>query len=346
MIRKYLIFIVFVYIFISCDSDDNHRGLYSFSGNTMGTSYSIKIAYNSNVHSTTAFSNLKYSVDSILADINRQMSTYIQDSEISLFNKFQDTSWYSISGDFAYVLQRSIDIGNISGGALDITIGPLVNLWGFGPVQKSRVIPPTEKINEMLNYTGLEYLTVDTSSSRVKKSKKEIYCDLSSTAKGYAVDKIAEYISDLEWNDFLVEIGGEVKAHGENHKREYWKIGIARPNSTSEPYEVVLLNNLAMATSGDYWNYFEQDGRKYSHTIDPRTGYPVTHNLASVTVISESCLIADGMATAINVIGPKEGFQFALENDVAAYFIIRNGDEYITEQTPKFVSIIHQERND
>lgn len=346
MMSKNEIFILLVFLIVACDSPENHWDLYSFSGTTMGTTYSIKIAYNSDVYSASAFSGIKYSVDSILTDVNQQMSTYIQDSEISQFNKLQDTSWFSISSDFAYVLQRSIDIGNMSDGALDITIGPLVNLWGFGPVQKSMIIPPNEKVIEMLTYTGLENLHVDTSSSKVKKSKKEIYCDLSSTAKGYAVDKIAEYVTDLELNDFLVEIGGEIKAHGKNHNGEFWKIGIARPNSTSEPYQVVLLNNLAMATSGDYWNYFEQDGGKYSHTIDPRTGKPVTHNMASVTVISESCLIADGMATAINVLGPKEGFQFALENDVAAFLIQRNGDDYITEQTPKFVSMTQQERNE
>jgi thiamine biosynthesis lipoprotein len=312
----------------------------------MGTTYSIKIVYDPELYSESTFSHMKYSVDSILTDINRQMSTYIKDSEISLFNSSQDTTWFAVSDDFAFVLQRSIEMGNLSGGALDITVGPLVNLWGFGPVQKSRTIPPAEHIENMLNNTGLDYLRVDTSESRVKKYKKDIYCDLSSTAKGYAVDKVAKYISDLEWDEYLVEIGGEVRAHGKNLKGELWKIGIAEPNSTSAPFHVVSLNNFSMATSGDYWNYFEQDGIKYSHTIDPRTGYPVKHDLASVTIISESCLTADGLATAINVLGPDEGYRFAEENNIAAFFIIRNDDEYFTEHTPQFESMTAKERKE
>jgi thiamine biosynthesis lipoprotein len=312
----------------------------------MGTTYSIKIVYDSVIFSESKFTSLKSSVDSILTDINRQMSTYIEDSELSQFNNLDDSAWFPVSSDFAYVLERSIELGRLTGGALDITVGPLVNLWGFGPVNKGRSIPPADKINERLKTTGLDYLRVDTSLSRIRKYKTGIYCDLSSTAKGYAVDKIAGYLSDLNWDNYLVEIGGEVKAHGKNQKREYWKIGIAEPGSVSEPFYVVSLNNLAMATSGDYWNFFEQDGVKYSHTIDPRTGYPVKHDLASVTIVSESCLQADGLATAINVLGPEDGYLFADQNGIAAYFIIRNHENYLTEQTPQFDSMTKQERKD
>ncbi len=333
-------------LILSCNPEQTNWELYSFSGHTMGTTYSVKIVYDSNISSESAFSHLKYSVDSILADINRQMSTYIEDSEISQFNSLDDTAWFSVSNDFAYVLDRSVEIGDITGGALDITVGPLVNLWGFGPVQKGRSVPKAREISEMLDETGLEYLRVDTSLLRIKKINEDLYCDLSSTAKGYAVDKIAGFLSAIEWEDFLVEIGGEVKARGKNQSREYWKIGIAEPSSISAPFHVVSLNNFAMATSGDYWNYFELEGIRYSHTIDPRTGYPVKHNLASVTVLSESCLLADGLATALNVLGPEEGYKFAEDNGIAAYFIIREKEDYFTEQTAQFDSITAQERKE
>ena len=345
MIRDSSILLLSIFLILSCNSG-NKWNLNSFSGNTMGTTYSIKIVYDSDFYSKSDFYNLKFSVDSILTDINRQMSTYIEDSELSQFNNLNDTAWFPVSSDFAYVLQRSVDIGKMTEGALDITVGPLVNLWGFGPVKKGRSIPPQEKIIEMLENTGLDYIKVDTVLSRIKKYKAGIYCDLSSTAKGYAVDKIAGYLSELKWDNYLVEIGGEVRAYGKNQNREYWNIGIAEPGSISEPFYVVSLNNLAMATSGDYWNYFEQDGIRYSHTIDPRTGYPIKHNLASVTILSKSCLEADGLATAIDVLGPEEGFQFAYEKNIAAYFIVRNHDNYSTEQTPEFASMTKKERKD
>jgi thiamine biosynthesis lipoprotein len=344
MAKIYLVISVLMFLLVSCESNNNDWELYTLSGATMGTTYSVKIAFDPGANSIIEFSNLKYSIDSILSDINQQMSTYIEDSEISLFNKFQDTSWFSISSDFAYVLQQSVDIGELSDGALDVTVGPLVNLWGFGPVQKSMTVPPDNRINELLEYTGLQNLVVDYSSDRVRKLNKKINCDLSSTAKGYAVDKLADYISNMNMENYLVEIGGEVKAHGKNQNKEIWKIGIAEPNSTSKPFYVVSLNNLAMATSGDYWNFFEQDGVRYSHTIDPRTGYPVTHDLASVTIISESCLTADGLATAIDVLGPIDGYQFASENEIAAFFIVRDGNKYTAKITPGFESLVNQER--
>jgi thiamine biosynthesis lipoprotein len=264
------------------------------------------------------------------------MSTYIPDSEISQFNKYKKTDWYPISKDFANVLEMSFYISEKSGGAFDITIGPLVNLWGFGPDYKLENIPTQVEIDKGLRSVGHKNIMVQTDPPAVKKIIASIYCDLSAIAKGFGVDKIAEYLESKNINDFMVEIGGEVRTRGNNIHRKPWQIGVSTPDNEFNLQKVVSLNNNSIATSGDYRNYFEKDGVRYSHTIDPRTGRPITHTLASVTVVHGSCMIADGMATAITVLGPEAGFEFALKEELPIFMIVRKGNEFIEKMTPNF----------
>ena len=335
---KNLLLLPLLLIFISCTNQDTSKELFTFSGATMGTTYTIKVVEDSSVDKNS-LKTIKAEVDSVLKEVNRQMSTYIPTSEISILNNEKKNKWVTISKDFAYVLSKSIEMGNESGGALDITVGPLVNLWGFGPKEHERIIPPDSEIIKTMELTGLDKIEVQLDPPSAMKKIDEVYCDLSATAKGFGVDKVAEYLHSKGYKNFLVEIGGELNARGLNHKGEKWLVGISTPDHTGRVEYAIGLNNYAMATSGDYWNYFEENGVRYSHTIDPRTGKPISHKLASVTVLDSTCLMADGLATAINVMGPEKGLEFAKKRNLAIYMIVRKGEGFYIKKSPKFIEL-------
>ncbi|KAA3657833.1 MAG: FAD:protein FMN transferase, partial [Calditrichaeota bacterium] len=186
---------------------------------------------------------------------------------------------------------------------------------------------------------GQKHVTARSNPPAVKKEIPGIYCDLSAIAKGYAVDAVADYLIDAGFANFLVEIGGEVRAGGKKANGDAWRIGIASPVKSGGIQKVVRLSDTGMATSGDYFNYFEKDGKRYSHTIDPVTGHPVTHKLASVTVIHPSCMTADGYATAIDVMGPEKGFEFAQDRNLAVFMIVRSNGGFVEKMTPEFEAI-------
>ncbi|MDZ7764196.1 MAG: FAD:protein FMN transferase [Melioribacteraceae bacterium] len=298
---KYIILVSLVFLF-SCDNKTNDP--IKLRGLTMGTTYSVKIV-ESETSPVIEIPILKQKIDSVLIEVNDQMSTYIPESEISLFNKYKETDWFEVSDDFAFVLDESINMCELTEGSLDITVGPIVNIWGFGPDQRPRKIPSEEEIARNINYVGFDKLEVKFDPPSVKKNKTDLQIDLSATAKGFGVDKVFNLLSELGYDNFMVEIGGEVRTAGLNHKNEHWKIGVSEADHSGGINKVLELSNLAMATSGDYWNYFEEEGIRYSHTIDPTTGRPITHKLASVTVIDSTCLRADGLATGIFVNGTR-----------------------------------------
>jgi len=338
--KKILIYISFVFIaliFVSCKPDAETKSQFSFNGNTMGTTFSVKFLTDDEVDLT----DIETSVKDILQTVNQQMSTYIKSSEISQFNSYDKTDWFSISYDFAYVVKKSIELSDLTNGTLDLTVGPLVNLWGFGPENRPSKIPSDSEIESKFELVGYNKIKVSINPPEIKKSNPNIYCDLSATAKGFGVDKIAEYFDTVGIKNYLIEIGGELKAKGKNQNNKYWRIGISKPDNFSDIQEAIPLQYTAMATSGDYWNYFEENGIRYSHTINPKTGRPITHKLASVTVVHNSCLVADGLATAIDVMGPEIGYKFAIENDLSVYLIIRKGDEFIVNYTPKFNELLN-----
>jgi thiamine biosynthesis lipoprotein len=336
--KKLFPYVILISILIACTQRKPSLALKEITGKTMGTFFSVKIVDEETTNLN--YKEIENEINTLLKEVNRQMSTYIEDSEISTFNKYSGTDWFTTSYDFAYVVDIALRVSYESYGAFDITVGPLVNLWGFGPEIKKFTIPSKSELDQAKSKTGYQNLEVSVDISAVKKDIPDLYLDLSAIAKGFGVDLITEYLESIKVKNFMVEIGGEVRTMGKNHEGEYWKIGIELPGSNSDIQKVVSISNFSIATSGDYHNYFEEDGVRYSHTIDPRTGMPITHKLASVTVVHSSCTLADAYATAINVMGPEAGYSFALENNLAVYFILRYKNVFIEKSTKQFTEYI------
>ncbi|MBX2808221.1 MAG: FAD:protein FMN transferase [Cellvibrionaceae bacterium] len=308
------------------------------SGATMGTTYHITLV---SVPEAITTAQLQQATDALLLSINQQMSTYIEDSEISQFNRLPVDQWLPISEDFQAVLLLSQQIAAVTDGKFDITVGPLIELWGFGNTLNQQ-IPDPEAIADAKAKTGWRYLSIDQQTQRITKSR-ELSLNVSAIAKGFAVDKLAAYYQSQGIANYLVEIGGEMRVQGTNAQGVLWKIGIEKPAllQQQQAQQIVSLDNQAVATSGDYRNYFEENGQRFSHTIDPETGYPVRHNIASVTVIAPTAAAADGFATALNVLGEKHALALAETEKLAAYFILYDDQSesgYRTVTSPYFTA--------
>lgn len=306
----------------------NNRGqsrfeVQSYSGPTMGTQYNVSVVARLGEKQEPS---LGLQFDKRLAEFNQLMSTYEPDSELSRFNESDSTEWFEVSGDTAEVVAYALELASETKGAYDPTVGPLVNLWGFGPGRKrNRSFPTDEQIEEASKFVGYQQVEVRLEPPALRKQNIEVYLDLSSIAKGDGVDAIARLLDSLEYEAYMVEIGGEVRTRGNKPSDEPWKIGIESPDPRRRSLQKILkLSGESVATSGDYRNFFEQEGVRYSHTIDPRTGRPVLHNLATVSVLADNCREADALATALLVLGPKAGYDWAVEKKVAAYFISRS----------------------
>lgn len=326
-----------VFLFYGCQNQsETTQKDYPFyhSGLTEGTSFHIKV---SRLPDGMNVEMLKHDIDGLLNRIDHQMSTYIDNSELSLVNKNLTVDWLPISQGLYEVVKEAIDVSNLSNGAFDITVGPLVNLWGFGPAP-DRATPPSEtEIQEQLKKIGFKHLSIKAEPAALKKEIPEIYIDLSAIAKGYAVDQVGYLLEQKGINDYMVEIGGEIKLKGKNIENELWRIAIEKPTPDKRSVEKILrLTDIGMATSGDYRNFFEVNGVRFSHTIDPSSGRPITHKLASVSVFSSTTMRADALATAINVLGPDAGFDLAEKNNFAAFLIIKNGQGFEEKATTAF----------
>jgi len=308
-----------------------------FDGTTMGTTYQVKLI----TGYFKSMSGIKDKIDKRLQAINQSMSTYLPDSEISRFNAIQDTrEKLAVSDDFLQVMLAARDIYEKTGGAWDGTIKPLVNLWGFGNTRQTHQVPDEAEIKKQMSWIGFQHIDIFP-EGYLQKKKSTIMLDLASIAKGYAVDQVSELLQISGMENFLVEIGGEVFASGYRKDGTSWRVGINQPSTSSsiaDVYQVAPLHNRAMATSGDYRNYFEAGGRRFSHIIDPRTGYPVNSNVVSVSIVADSCMVADGLATAIMVMGLENGM--ALINSlkgVEGFIIVRKTDDvYVHYMTDAF----------
>ena len=332
-----LLFAISIVSFYSCTKENNSIS-YSISGSTMGTSYSVKFI---DSQEKVNLSVIQVNVDSVLNVVNQQMSTYIKTSELSLFNSLKDTSWFKVSKDLALVMKEASDVYKETDGVYDITIGPIVNLWGFGPGLSKNSIPSNKDIRELKRKVGTSKLIIDLANSKIRKTIPDLYCDLSSIAKGFGVDKVGLLLEKYKINDYMVEIGGEVRTKGLNENKENWRIGISSPLSNSLQ-KVISLTDISVATSGDYLNYFEKNGVRYSHLIDVKTGRPIKHNLASVTVLHSNCSTADAIATAINIMGQEIGYKFALKKELPIFMIVREGNEFVEKMTPQFEKYIFE----
>lgn len=299
--------VLFILLLIIPASGCNAKKEASLSGRTMGTVYNIKVL----IGNRDDLEGLKKKIDLRLDEINHSMSVFRKDSEISVFNALDTHITMPVSQDFLSVLKIAKTIHHQTQGSWDGTVGPLVDLWGFGKAGNERKIPPAEKIRALLQQTGFQHIEIHQGNS-VSKNIPGISLTLASIAKGYGVDQIAQLIEQNKINNYLVEIGGEVFAKGRRLDGKKWHIGINRPEKGApytEVYKVVPLENKAMATSGDYRNFFEQDGKIYSHILDPKTGFPVSNQVVSATIIADTCTYADGLATAVMVMGPQKGLE-------------------------------------
>lgn len=336
--KKYFL-LCFIVLF-SCSKFKSEHPHSHFQGVTMGTTYSVKVVKPLASGEIADHEQLQTRIDNLLQEVNRQMSTFRPGSELSQFNQSQKTDWFPVSADLLDVITSALSIADLSNGAFDISVGPLVNLWGFGPEKKVLRIPEDDAILKRMQIIGFEKLSVRRNPPAIKKSISALYCDLSAIAKGFGVDKISRYLESLGFENYMVEVGGEVRAKGHNRKGLVWRIGVRAPSGTSEIQKIVEIKDCAIATSGDYFNYFEENNVRYSHTIDPRTGRPITHKLASVTVIHHSCAMADGLATAINVLGPDMGYDFALTQGFAVFMIVKSDEGFFEKMTPDFEKYI------
>ena len=307
------LFYLFTIVSTSCAEKEFHE----FSGETMGTNYTIK--YSATFSNQ---SNNKNKVNQVLDNINNQMSTYISDSEISRFNTFNDTTWFAISDEFSYVVTSSFKYYKISNGLYDITVMPLVNLWGFGP-EIFLDIPSKTQIDSVLQFISQDLIEID--GNKIRKKDPRVQIDLSSIAKGYAVDQIIEI---LDYENIMVEIGGEVRTLSDG---KLWRIGVSTPsisNFNDDIEYIVPITNHSLATSGNYRNFYVDDNKNfYHHEINPLSGYPIQSNLGSISILTTtSCMEADGLSTALYMMDAKEVKDFLDKSNFEGLMIVKNED--------------------
>lgn len=298
----------------------------------MGTTWQVSL-----VSPPAAAADLDREITAVLDRVDAAMSTWRADSALARFNRNRQTGPQKLPRELLHVVAAALDLAEKSDGAFDPTVLPLVDLWGFGPSGTRAGVPAEAEIERALARTGWQRLTLDRAAGTLAKSDPDLQIDLSAIAKGYGVDAVAARLLELGCRDWLVEVGGEVRCSGSNVQGGPWRIGIDRPEPMAPPgrriEQVVELSGLALATSGDYRNFRDFDGRRFSHTIDPRTGRPVEHALASVSVIAADCMHADGLATAISVLGPEKGWEFAAGLDgVEVLLVSRNEDGSLSER--------------
>lgn len=317
-------------------------------GATMGTYYAVTVA---NPPAAVDESRLRAELEQILARINAQMSTYDAASEISRFNRHRATDWRPVSPQLAHVTAAALALAEQSGGVFDVTVGPLVQLWGFGPGADSTAPPQPSAaaIAAAQARVGHRKLRARTAPPALRKLHPELILDLSAIAKGHAVDALAGHLAGRGLGDFLVDIGGEIRTRGAGPAGRPWRVAVERPRRGARAVHTVLTpGDNAVATSGDYRNFRERGGRRWSHIIDPRSGRPVGHATASVTVVAADAMTADGLATALLVLGADAGLRFAREHGVAAYFIRRNsaGAGFTALASPAFALYLSPDNPD
>jgi thiamine biosynthesis lipoprotein len=289
----------------ACDPGMAYHG---HTGLTMGTYYSVSYA-----GGPRCDDGLATPIERELAKVNAQMSTYLPDSEVSRFNASASLEWIPVSDELAQTVAVALELSTQSDGAFDVTVGPLVNAWGFGP-EDTQGAPSDEDLASVRTRVGFDKLSVDI---------EDLYIDLSAIAKGHGVDRVAKLLERHGCEQYLVDIGGEVRTRGQNSSGTHWRVGIELPDGSGSVERVLHLSGQAAATSGDYRNFIVASGSRLSHTIDPRNGRPVDHGLASVTVVAATAELADAYATLINVLGPDAGLSFATSKGLAVFVILR-----------------------
>ncbi len=323
----FLIFLIVASIYIISNEPPYHTD----RGFTFGTYYNI--CYKSN-------KNLQQQIDSTLKSIDNSLSPFNKNSIITAINENRDTC---PDEQFLEVFNLAQDISKITNGSFDITVAPLVNAWGFGFKQGIKVDSLT--IDSLLQYVG--YRDVSIKDGKISKQHPQTMLDCSAIAKGYGCDRIAHLFNSIGIDNYMIEIGGEVVAKGKNDKNKRWSIGISKPTddtsgTNTQLQEILQISGRSIATSGNYRNFRYEDGRKVSHTIDPRTGHPVAHTLLSATVIADNCATADAYATAFMVMGIDEAMKICNKQSLEAYFIYSTPDGSIATQETEGMKKYHK----
>ena len=309
----------------------NGDSLESFSGPTMGSTYSIKYVRHAGL---PALKDVQPEVEKILADVDQQMSTYRSDSDIERFNDLPANHCQKMPEPVLKLIRVGEQLSEQSEGSYDLTVEPLLNLWGFGPQARQEKTPTAEALAEVRQRVGYQHLRIDR-DQLCKDAAVEV--DFNSIAAGYAVDSIAAKLDAMGIHNYLAEATGELKATGRKLDGSSWRIALEEPRDDQQiAQKVIVVDGFGVSTSGDYRNYFQQDGRRYSHTFDARTGAPVLHTLASVTVIHPSALMADGLSTLLLILGPERGWDYAQAHDIGAFFVIRADTGFVTRTNQAF----------
>ncbi|BBB64408.1 FAD:protein FMN transferase [Undibacterium sp. YM2] len=305
-----------------------HAISHTLSGLSMGTSWTVQLLClpAHDVH------ELQAGIEAELNQVVMQMSTWDPSSYLCEFNRAAANSWQSLPAEFFKLVDYSLYLSQQTGGAYDITAGKLVDLWGFGPAGKRDSTPTETEIHTVLQAGNWKSLELDHLNQRIRQTgTSSVALDLSSIAKGFALDQIARYLDANKISSYLIELGGELRGLGMKKDQAPWWVRIESPAGNKEKLGkeyLVALHGLSIATSGDYRQYFEQDGRRYAHTLDPRTGYPADNDLASVTVLHPECMVADAMATALTVLGCAAGLDYAEQHQIAALFLQRTASGF------------------
>jgi len=318
-----------------CNSPGEEHRLLTLSGETMGTTYTVKVV---DLPESQVETELALKLKSELDRLEDLMSTYREDSELSRLNRNTSGEWFEVSLDTANVISLGIEIGDSTDGAFDITVNPLIALWNFGPTKQADPSLPTEEaIAAAMQNLGFSTIQIRDYPAAVRKTNTNVAIDLSAVAKGYAVDALANLLDEADIKNYMIEVGGEVRTAGDNNFGEPWSIGIEAPVAGERKLQrAVPISGVAMATSGDYRNHYELDGKRYSHLIDPRIGRPVEHELVSVSVVEKSCARADAWATGLLVLGPEDGYRVAVKNELAVLFISKSDEGLEEHPTPLF----------
>lgn len=313
-----------------------------FGGETMGTTWSANVVLPDGTKDDAIQHGIQAELDTVVA----QMSTYDDASDLSRFNRAPAGTWHTLPPEFFAVLRHALSLARDTGGAYDPTVGPLVNLWGFGPGKHRRDPPDAAELAAARARVGWQRIRLDEVTHSAFQPG-DVYVDLSSVAKGFGVDQVARFLDRAGVSAYLVEVGGELRAHGRKPDGSPWRVGVERPGAAAgavqqrdEVERVLPLNEKAIATSGDYRHFFEDGGRFFSHHIDPRTGYPVAHRVASVSVVADDCMHADPLGTAMTVLGPEEGLAYATRHRIAVLFILHGDDGRLEERmSPAFAAL-------
>ncbi|MHC8298955.1 FAD:protein FMN transferase [Pseudomonas sp. ZS1P83] len=309
----------------------NGDSMESFGGPTMGSTYSIKYLRHAGL---PAPAEVRVQVEKILAEVDQQMSTYRSDSDIGRFNDLPANRCQKMPAPILKLVRVAERLSEQSEGSFDLTVEPLLNLWGFGPQAREEKIPGAQALAEVRQRVGYQHLRID-GDQLCKDAAVEV--DFNSIAAGYAVDTIAAKLEGMGIHSYLAEATGELKAAGKKLDGSLWRIALEEPRDDQQVAErIIAVDGYGVSTSGDYRNYFEQDGRRYSHTFDARTGAPVLHTLASVTVIHPSALMADGLSTLLLILGPERGWDYAEKHDIGAFFVIRADTGFVTRTNQAF----------